>query len=220
MTLADFVLSSTLKPSSRSGYKKLEITGVSFNGSHGIQNFVSHSAETSVSNYYPRHSFSYGEQSFVKGSGDSTGTISYIDSVRFSLRVTKNDNTTVSGTADVDLRVQARNQRSYNWLNIGFNTASVTLSQSMKNYFNNLVIAGSLTAPAFTAVSSQSVLGTPTYVDCDLGECYKLVDGSIASLNAYIDLGSELPTLGTGETEITFDNTITDLKVVPRWWKI
>jgi hypothetical protein len=45
-------------------------------------------------------------------------------------------------------------------------------------------------------------------------------DGQPISLNQYIDLGSDLPTLPTGATEITFDNTVTELKVTPRWWKV
>lgn len=70
------------------------------------------------------------------------------------------------------------------------------------------------------ADSSVSILGNPTYIDCDLGEVYKDEGGSMVSLNRHIDLGSKLPTLAVGKTEITFDNTITSLEVVPRWWKI
>lgn len=68
--------------------------------------------------------------------------------------------------------------------------------------------------------STISRLGNPTYVDCDLGECYKIVDDDYFPLNQYIDLGSDLPTLAPGLNKITFDNTITDLKIAPRWWKL
>lgn len=71
-----------------------------------------------------------------------------------------------------------------------------------------------------TAVSTQTLLGHPTYIDCDIGEAYKVVDGMPISLNGYIDLGSKLPELSPGANTITFDNTITDLKVVPHWWKV
>lgn len=77
-----------------------------------------------------------------------------------------------------------------------------------------------VTASNVTADSSVSTLGNPTYVDCDLGECYKIVSGSVVDLNAYIDLGSDLPVLKPGINEITFDNTITSLKIVPRWWQL
>lgn len=68
--------------------------------------------------------------------------------------------------------------------------------------------------------SSASVLGAPTYIDCDLGAAYKIESGEIVSLNPYIDLGSELPTLEPGANTVTFDNTITDLQIVPGWWRV
>lgn len=68
--------------------------------------------------------------------------------------------------------------------------------------------------------STVSTLGHPTYIDCDLGEVYMINSGSAVSLNQYIDLGSNLPKLAVGSNAITFDNTVTDLKVIPRWWKI
>ena len=72
----------------------------------------------------------------------------------------------------------------------------------------------------FVIHSTATTFGHPTYIDCDLGEAYADDDGVISSLNSYIALGSKLPILSVGESEITFDNTINDLKVVPRWWKI
>ena len=66
----------------------------------------------------------------------------------------------------------------------------------------------------------MSILGHPTYVDCDLGECYVVDSGTVISLNQHIDLGSQLPTLATGENEVTYDDTITQLDIQPRWWKV
>lgn len=71
-----------------------------------------------------------------------------------------------------------------------------------------------------SADSSVSIMGQPTYIDCDIGEVYKVEGDTTVSLNRYVDLGSKLPALAVGDTEITYDNTITDLKVVPRWWKV
>ena len=70
------------------------------------------------------------------------------------------------------------------------------------------------------AISTISRLGNPTYIDCDIGEAYLINAGTPISLNQYIDLGSILPTLSPGSNAITFDNTITDLKITPRWWKV
>lgn len=68
--------------------------------------------------------------------------------------------------------------------------------------------------------STKSTLGTPTYVDCDLGEAYMISNGNYISLNSAVQLPADLPTLVAGENTITFDNTVTNLKIVPRWWKI
>ena len=56
------------------------------------------------------------------------------------------------------------------------------------------------------------------YIDCDLGDAYMIKDGSYTSLNSYIDLGSDLPTLASGQNEITIDDTITELTITPRYW--
>ena len=69
-----------------------------------------------------------------------------------------------------------------------------------------------------TTYSTKPMLGHPTYIDCDLGEAYKYEDGSLISLNKYIALGSDLPCLANGDNLITADNTITELKITPRWW--
>ena len=73
---------------------------------------------------------------------------------------------------------------------------------------------------SITVYSTLTYLGDPTYIDCDLGEAYKYENDTVISLNSYIDLGSDLPKLGPGANTITYDNTITELKVTPRWWKV
>ena len=68
--------------------------------------------------------------------------------------------------------------------------------------------------------SSLSLLGNPTYIDCDLGEAYRLENDVPVSLNSKVVLGSDLPALAPGPNKITFDNTVTDLKIAPRWWRV
>lgn len=68
--------------------------------------------------------------------------------------------------------------------------------------------------------STLSILGNPTYIDCDIGEAYRIVNGAPVSLNSKVALGSDLPVLAPGSNKITFNNTITDLKIAPRWWRI
>lgn len=94
---------------------------------------------------------------------------------------------------------------------------SVTFSQAgyalmMNNTFN-------LLGPTHLN-STQNLLGNPTYIDLSIGEAYRIDGDSAASLNNAVVLPIELPTLPKGGTEITFDNTVTRLDIVPRWWKI
>lgn len=57
-------------------------------------------------------------------------------------------------------------------------------------------------------------------IDLDIGEAYGELNGVMASMNNVVSLPADLPTLASGNNEITFDNTITDLKIVPRWWVV
>lgn len=68
--------------------------------------------------------------------------------------------------------------------------------------------------------SSKIVLPEPIYIDLDIGEAYGESSGQIVSLNDSVEIPSDLPKLSSGANTITFDNTITELKVIPRWWKV
>lgn len=71
-----------------------------------------------------------------------------------------------------------------------------------------------------TAVSTVSALGNPTYIDCDLGVSYKIMYGQYISLDHLIDLGTALPVLNPGSNTVTFDNTFSQVDIIPRWWKV
>lgn len=78
------------------------------------------------------------------------------------------------------------------------------------------------TAGVITGDSTVSVLGNPTYIDLDIGEAYKRQTNPLTyvSLDKYLDLGSELPTFKTERNKITMSDTITELVITPRWWKV
>lgn len=68
--------------------------------------------------------------------------------------------------------------------------------------------------------STVSALGTPLLIDLDIGEAYKEENGELISSNAGVSLPAELPVLKPGANTITFDNTVTELDIVPRWWEV
>lgn len=72
-------------------------------------------------------------------------------------------------------------------------------------------VIGSSSIPAFT--------GT-VIIDSETGDAYRIEDGTYISLNKYIQLGAQLPTLRPGANIITYDDTIESLKIAPRWWRL
>jgi phage-related protein len=105
------------------------------------------------------------------------------------------------------------------------NTASGTLTlrvtcNGQNQALGDIYEGGTIEYGRTYLYSTQSILGSPLYVDCDLGVAYKYEGGTIVSIDQHVDLGSNLPTLGPGENAIAYDVTVTDLKITPRWWKI
>ncbi len=77
-----------------------------------------------------------------------------------------------------------------------------------------------LSAVTIAGNSSQSALGNPLYFDLDIGEAYKIENGELVSVNSAVYIPAELPELKPGANTITFDNTVSALKIVPRWWTV
>lgn len=73
---------------------------------------------------------------------------------------------------------------------------------------------------SMTGDSSVSALGNPIYFDLDAGEAWKIENGVTVSVNNAVTIPAQLPTLPPGNTTITYDNTITQFKVLPRWWQL
>lgn len=71
-----------------------------------------------------------------------------------------------------------------------------------------------------TANSTKTATGSPLYFDLDIGEAYTIEGGVPVSVNNAVTIPAVLPTLKPGSNTITFDNTITQFKVVPRWWRL
>ena len=85
---------------------------------------------------------------------------------------------------------------------------------------NEQINESSFTFPPIIGYSTISTLGHPSYIDCEIGEAYMYVDDEMVELNNVTSFGSDLPTLAVGTNTITYDNTITDLKIYPRWWRV
>lgn len=126
-----------------------------------------------------------------------------------------------SSSTDISITVTATRSVAY-----VASTRTITVSMTCSASTISTAINVSVTNPnlrnlAIKADSTMSALGHPTYIDCDIGECYMYNSGGdIITLNDVISLGSDLPTLAQGTNTFTYDNTVTSFKVTPRWWRV
>lgn len=84
-------------------------------------------------------------------------------------------------------------------------------------YFNNY---RSVYVTEMFADSSKTATGNPMYIDLDIGEAWNEDNVNPVSSDNAVTLPAILPTLSPGSNTITYDNTITNFKIIPRWWKI
>lgn len=104
----------------------------------------------------------------------------------------------------------------------GVNKISFLASYDANSEINAYVVnkLGSVEYMGITGYSTKTALGSPLYFDLDIGEAYKIEGGETVSVNGAVSFPAELPVLKPGANTITYDNTVTDFKIVPRWWKV
>lgn len=212
MVLDNFKLELTIKLSSYSGnpYKKIRSANFSRTASN-LPNYIGVDT-TVVSDQEVKKIIKYGPQTFTKQST----AVETVDSCKLeiSLEDSGGTATTYNYTFDILVKLQgAGTSQGKGHLII----QRINPSSTPSNYYS---VRQSISASAFVGISTQSVLGNPTYIDCDLGEAYKIINGRMFQLNRYIDLGSKLPELSPGGNDIEVDGGITSLEIVPRWWRV
>ena len=143
----------------------------------------------------------------------TTATVSTLQSVSVSCEA-------VCGSARMKLTIAGSIKGTATGVSLTASASTTTVSGYSSYSFSAQFKQKTMQFGSVTAKSTASILGHPTYIDCEIGEAYKIENDELISLNAYISLGSDLPVLGVGSTEITYDGAITSLKVVPRWWRI
>lgn len=98
---------------------------------------------------------------------------------------------------------------------------SVTLTLTHSNLPTGVTKQStSYTHTAYSGISTKIAFPQPLYIDLDIGEAYGEESGQIVSLNDSVELPSDLPKLSSGANTITYSGDITDLKIIPRWWKV
>ena len=145
--------------------------------------------------------------------GGTTEIQTPINSYAFEASFAKGTSSTQTDT--VSAAVNAAISISYN----GGQTVTITNTCTMAAQANKTTQA----LIEMSDISAYSTMPSDTsyvYIDLDIGEAWTEIGGEIASLNNRVTMPAELPTLTPGANTITFDNTITGLDIVPRWFKI
>lgn len=146
--------------------------------------------------------------------------------------ITLSDITLTYGTATTAPTAKAKFRRSYE--KSGQSSSTIAAANIVVDYNGadtlTITLTGSITSsstatytlshPDIMGESTISTLTVPVYIDLDIGEAYGYVGSELQSLNNSVQIPANIPTLSPGANSITFDNTVTDLKITPRWWKI
>ena len=98
--------------------------------------------------------------------------------------------------------------------------STFTVSNSVTSDTAAITYTRSITVGQINVMSTKTTFGHSVYIDLDIGEAYYIDGGSVISLNNTVAIPAELPTLKPGANTITFDNTIDELDIVPRWWEV
>lgn len=77
-----------------------------------------------------------------------------------------------------------------------------------------------LDCPIIIGNSTQTLSDISSVIDLEIGEAYVDTLGGPVSINNSVSIPAELPVLPSGVTIITYNNTFTSFKVVPRWWQV
>lgn len=97
-------------------------------------------------------------------------------------------------------------------------TSTITTSTDVSAYIEHNI--SNCMVNNVSANSSVPVTQTAIYIDLDIGEAYKIENDEFVPLNSSVIIPAELPQLAPGNNVITFDNTITDVEITTRVWKI
>lgn len=141
------------------------------------------------------------------------GTASQVD-FYWSIGFTLSTGGVVGYTGDITSNISVQ----YN----GSDTITIVIEHVYPEDYSisrDYVTTSTSTSETVKAVSSISLNGD-IYFDLDIGEAYAIESGSITSAGNIVEIPASLPTLSAGDNTITFDDTVTELSVTPRWWKV
>lgn len=179
-----------------------EVVGAQMSGGPADSDFV----DSSGGNLSFLETFTVGLAGCVYGTPQET-------EIREAVTATYTD--TGSGT-QVSLDLSIRGRAEYD------GAETITFSGTVKGATGapGVDVGFVISSGTITGNSTKSALGEPAYIDLDIGEAYKIENGAVVGINNSVSLPGDLPELNPGANEVTFDSTVTELRIIPRWWKV
>ena len=213
-----------------SGYDPADAVTINNTSSYNTNDTFIFKGASAVFELYRSGGFSY-SPSLSNGNG-LTGTATRTGNNIITSTLSATDTTftagtssTVSKTIDIEIKISPSStltgtftcQLVYN----GTNTITVRWSAPT---LSGITYKSKKSASNYsgTVDSTKNTLQNVTiYIDLDIGEAYSIdSSNNVVSLNNYVNIGGELPTLPPGNTTITYSTSISNFKITPRWYKI
>ena len=216
-------LDLSIASSSASGYVIVDVatinnTGVyntgdtiTFRGAGASFHFYGQTANASVSNangltYDLKKSSSAVRLNLSQTDATFTAGTSATVSKTIDLTMVKSGSTTETKTITLELVYNGSSTITARWKYGAFTNWTLRAATDTGNYSG-------------TVDSTKNALSGTIYIDLDIGEAYKIDSGNTVSLNNFVNLGGELPTLPPGSTTVTYTN-VSNFKITPRWWTV
>ena len=178
---------------------------------------------TLISHLYADYNITSITPGTVTGNGTASGTFSgrgaqtYLETgeIIFNYGTSRTESNSLTFTIE-EIGHSTTQSVSFSVAYNGSNSITLTASGSVGQYIR---LSAQYKKAGQVILNSSKNTGA-TYIDLEIGEAYKLNNNVMTSANNIVSLPPELPTLKPGTTTITYPNTVTQLKVTPRWWKI
>lgn len=217
-TISGYVISDTVTINNTSVYNVGD--PITFDGAEAT--FTFRFSNSNAKNVYWSGALGFKSPTIQNTTRDATVTLTATDKPTF----TAGSSRTETKTADIVVRTglnQVLETKTIT-LEIIYNGSNTFTTRWTVPTFTNISLTNSKNNSRYTGSvdsTKNTLQNVDIYIDLGIGEAYSIdSSNNVVSLNNYVNIGGELPTLPPGNTTITYSTSISNFKITPRWYKI
>ena len=217
-TISGYAISDTVTINNTSVYNVGD--PITFDGAEAT--FTFRFSNSNAKNVYWSGALGFKSPTIQNTTRDATVTLTATDKPTF----TAGSSRTETKTADIVVRTglnQVLETKTIT-LEIIYNGSNTFTTRWTVPTFTNISLTNSKNNSRYTGSvdsTKNALQNVDIYIDLDIGEAYSIdSSNNVVSLNNYVNIGGELPTLPPGNTTITYSTSISNFKITPRWYKI